>query len=220
MNKVETNVVKPEVNFTENDIDFNILSVDFESKLDDKLVEIEEYMKTDGKGKTEEEKDEMYKNAQALWKEFILILTDTKYNFFMNRHQYKFLTDLLITKMEYDVNTIFYAIELTDLMGNMKELSKYGNDEDLIPFPVDATEITYIYHLISKYKVKGLGKSSYLFAQVLTRIGLISKIFNYYDVAGKNLATEIQDWVFTFEEGVVFEPAEVAEAIVVEAKSE
>lgn len=216
-NKIETNVVKPEIKFFENENEFIILDSQLETNLDDKITEIENYIKNNNeKGKSESEKDELYKNAQTIWRDYASVLTEAKYNFFMNRKQYKFLTDLILQKMEYDVNTVFFAIELTNLLGEMKSNSNYNNDDDLIAFPVNATEITYIYHLISKHKVKGLTTNSYLFAQVLRRIGDISKVFNYYDTAGKNLSTEIQNWVVTFEEGVTVENANLVEGEVVE----
>jgi hypothetical protein len=37
------------------------------------------------------------------------------------------------------------------------------------------------------------------------KIGAISKIFNYYDTTGKNLSSDVQDWVLTFEDGVTME---------------
>jgi hypothetical protein len=98
----------------------------------------------------------------------------------------------------------------------MKKNTKYTSDNDLIAFPVNATEITYIYHLISEYKVKGLTNAAYYFAQVLKRIGAISKVFNYYDATAKNLSTEIQDWVVSFEDGVSA-PTKEIESEVVEA---
>ena len=79
---------------------------------------------------------------------------------------------------------------------------------ELVAFPVNATEITYIYHLISKHKVKGLSKDSYTFSQVLMRIGSISKLFNYYDSYAKSLSTDIQNWVSSFEEGVILDKIE------------
>jgi hypothetical protein len=200
--KIETLAVKPEVSFMENDTLNLIISIEEESRLDSKINDIEDFMKNNsGKGKKEEEKDQLYKSSQELWHSFVSSLKEAKYNFYLNRPQHKFLTDLIITKMEYDVNTVFFAIELTNMLGNMKE-AKYTNDKDLIPFPVNATEITYIYHLISKHKVKGLNKDAYLFSQILYRIGSISKIFNYYESSSKTLAKDIQDWVLTFEEGI------------------
>jgi hypothetical protein len=205
MSKIETNVIKPKLSFFENEVENIILDIEQENVLDSKIKDIEEYMKNnDGKGKSESEKDELYKSAQELWKSYATSLKGTTYNFYLNRNQYNFLTNLILTKLEYDVNTVFLAIELTNLLGNMKSV-KFNNDEQLISFKVNATEITYIYHLIANHKVKGLTKDAYTFSQVLIRIADISKAFNYYDTAGKNLSTEIQDWVTLFEEGVTKE---------------
>ena len=205
MSTIETNVVKPEVRFYENDSEHLLIDSVNESILESKISAIESFMsENEGKGKSDEEKDNLYGNAQDLWREYTTALKDAKYNFHLNRSQWKFLTDLIISKLEYDVNTVFFAIELTSLLGTMRDV-KYFNDTDAIAFPVNATEITYIYHLISKHKVKGLTKDSYLFSEVLVRIGNISKVFNYYDTYAKNLSTDIQNWVTSFEEGVVVE---------------
>jgi hypothetical protein len=219
MSKIETNVVKPEINFFENDSEQIILNSEYENKLDSKLSEIEKYIRSNsGKGQTDEEKDNLYKNAQEMYKEYVEILRNTKYNFHLNRPQFKFLTDLILLKLEYDVNTVFFAIELTEMMGGMRNI-KYSNDVEVLSVPVNATEITYIYHLISKHKVKGLTKDAYYFSQILKRIGNISKIFNYYDASAKSMTGDIQDWVASFEDGVSVEKfkqesEEVAEAIV------
>jgi len=202
MEKIETRVVKPEVTFFENEINNLIINSQEEVILDSRVSDVENFMKNNsGKGKTEAEKDELYQQAQELWNLFVNSLKEAKYNFYLNRPQHKFLTDLILTKMEYDVNTVFFAIELTNMMGSMKDV-KYTNDKDLVSFSVNATEITYIYHLISKHKVKGLTKDAYTFSNILYRIGSISKIFNYYETLSKSLSKDIQDWVLTFEDGV------------------
>lgn len=218
MTKLETNVIKPEVSFLENEVQNIILENKDELALDQKIFEVEEFMKNNnGKGKSESEKDELYKNAQTIWREYASHLRDVKYNFHLNRPQWRFLTDLLIGKLEYDVNTVFFAIELTDLLGNMKNV-KFTNDNELFAFPVNATEITYIYHLIATYKIKGLCKDAYTFSQVLRKIGDISKIFNYYDTSAKSLSTEIQNWVTLFDDGVIQE--KTIEAKVAKPKKE
>jgi hypothetical protein len=205
MSNIETNVVKPEIKFFENETENSTITTINETLLDGRIQTIEDFMtNNNGTGKSDLEKDELYKNAQELWRDYTTSLRDVKYNFHLNRVQWKFLTDLILTKLEYDVNTVFFAIELTELLGTMRDV-KYSNDDELIAFPVNATEITYIYHLISKHKVKGLTKDSYTFSKVLVRIGNISKLFNYYDTYAKNLSTEIQNWVTSFEEGVVVE---------------
>lgn len=202
MSDIQTNVIKPSVIFTENDIDYRNIGEDFESNLDNKYKTILDFIKNDdGKGKTELEKDSLYKNAQELCIEYTNALKSTKYNFNLNRVQWKFLSDLIQSKLEYDVNTVFLAIELTEILGTMRS-DKFINDTESIPFLVDATEITYIYHLIAEHKVKGLTKDTYTFSEILKRIGSVSKVFNYYDTIGKNVATDVLDWVACFEEGV------------------
>lgn len=213
--KIETNVVKPEVGFTKEGYEYLLINKDNEEKLDSHIQEIHTFIKSNtGKGKTTEEKDALYLESQKSWKKYIIDLESAKYNFYLNKEQWKFLTELVLHKLEYDVNSVFFAIELKELFDSMKS-TKYTSNE-YIPYSVNATEVTYIYHLISKYTVKGLTKDSYLFSEVLLLIGSISKIFNYYDATGKNLSADIQDWVATFEEGVDFENREV---IVLEGKT-
>lgn len=196
--KIETNVIKPETKFSLNDVEYLLIDSLTENTLDSGIKGIEDFISSnDGKGISDEQKDNLYKGGQQLWASYTSSLRDAKYNFYLNRIQYKFLTNLLLTKLELDVNTVFFAIELTDMLASMKDV-KYINDVDIVPFAVNTTEITYIYHLISKHKVNGLCKDAYTFAQILRRIGEISKIFNYYDAANKRLAAEIQDWVATF----------------------
>jgi len=204
---IETNVVKPEVNYKRDGFDYRLIDEEMENNLDNHINSISSYCKeNNGKGKSTKEKDELYLNSQKLWKNYISDLESTKYNFYLNKDQWKFLTDLVLNKLDYDVNTVFFAIELKELFDVMKS-SKYKGDE-YIAYSVNATEVTYIYHLISKYTVKGLTKDSYLFSEILILIGAISKLFNYYDATGKNIASNIQDWVVTFEDGVDFENRE------------
>jgi len=204
MSKIETNVVKPEIKFVSNDSEYTLIDGLNETTLDNGILDIEKFITQSGKGKTEAEKDELYQGAQDLWNDYAEKMKSAKYNFYLNRSQWKFLTDLLLSKLEYDVNTVFFAIELVDLLGTLRDV-KYTNDTELKHVQVNATEITYVYHLISKHKVKGLTKDSFLFSEVLIKIGEISKLFNYYDAVGKNLSQDIQNWVTSFEEGVTFE---------------
>jgi hypothetical protein len=206
MSNIQTNVQKPDVTFTdkENNL-YTILSYDFENGLDMKIKELADYMANNtGRGKSDEEKDEIYAKAQMIWNEYIALLKATKYNLNLDRAQYNFLTDLIVKKLEYDVNTVFIAVELTNLLGTMRDI-KFANDSEVKEFKVDATEITYVYHLIATHKVKGLTKDSYIFADILRRIGEISKVFNYYDTTGKNMAQDVQDWVVLFDESVSME---------------
>lgn len=209
MSDIQTNTVKPSVIFTENNIDYRNINEEFENNLDAKYQAVLDFTKNnDGKGKTDLEKDNLYKDAQQLWADYTNALKSTRYNFNLNRTQWKYLTDLIQGKLEYDINTVFIAIELTEVLGTMREDSKvFNNDTESFAFLVNATEITYIYHLIAEHKVKGLTKDTYTFSEILKRIGAVSKVFNYYDTIGKNLAADIQDWVACFDENVTIEEA-------------
>lgn len=205
MSKIETNVVKPQIKFSDEINEYILITEESENKLDFKSNEITKFINTyDGKGKSDIEKDELYNKAQVIWKEYSNLLQETKYHFNLDKAQWKFLTNLILNNIEYDVNTVFLAIELTELFGTMKE-RKYSNDYELTAFDVNATEVTYIYHLISTHKVKGLTKDAYTFSQILRKIGDVSKVFNYYETVGKNLSSDVQDWVAAFEEGVTRE---------------
>ncbi len=202
--KIETNVVKPETKFEYLGKEYFHIDSKQELLLDSKIDLVNQFMKNNsGKGKDSKEQDALYGESQKIWQDFISTLESTKYNFYLNEDQWNFLTDLIYTKLEYDVNTVFFAIELNQVLNEIKS-SKYTGSE-ILPFQVTATEVTYIYHLIQNHKIKGLGKDSLLFSQILLTIGAISKIFNYYDATGKNMSNDIQDWVLTFEEGVFTE---------------
>lgn len=202
----ETNVVKPEVNFMVGDQTMRIISIEDEHYLDGKLAELQTFTDNNhGLGKTEQEKDELYFTAQSSWKEMVERLKNMKYSFYLNRKQYNFLTNLLLSKLEYDVNTIFLAIELTNMLGSW-ELTKgkkdIKSDTEVKCYMADATEITYMYHLIAKHTVKGLTHDTYTFAEILRIIGKISKVVSYYDTQAKSWNKDIQDWASTFDSGV------------------
>jgi hypothetical protein len=198
-NKVDVNTVKPELSFFLNEKMYRLLDFDMELKLDGGVSSLENYMnETTGFGKTDEQKDMDYAHAQMMWKQYQSDLRDCSFNFYLNRPQYNLLTDIILKKLEYDVNTVFIAIELTELLGSMGG-TKFSNDDDLKEFKVTATEITYIYHLIQNYKVKGLTKDAYTFSKILIRIGEISKIVNYYDAYAKNLTEEISKWALRLD---------------------
>lgn len=193
-NKLDVVSVKPEMIFTEKDVEYRLLSNDVESKMDSSISEFQNFIKSqNGAGMSEEEKDEIYVSAQNFIRDLKRELRDSKFNFYVNRPQYTFLTNLILSKLDYDVNTVFIAIELTDLMVGMKKLN-YQDDKTYIPVQMTPTEVTYLYHLISTHKVKGLGKDAYIFASILRRIGEISKIINFYDNESKTLTGEIAIW--------------------------
>lgn len=198
--KIETHVTKPKMSFKENEVEYQLIDTVDEATLDSQITEIETYIKShDGRFQSEEYKDQLYAESKKLWEDYAKFLRNLNFSFYLNKKQFEYLTDLLISEMEYDVNTIFFAIDLTNMLGEWNKVEMSEDDKELKCLTADATEITYIYHLISKHKVKGLTEESYRFAEVLKRVGEVSKIITYYDTAAKNMAKEIQDWVASFD---------------------
>jgi len=203
MEQIQVNTIKPDLSFFENEVLNRLLNFDRELSLDSKASEVENFIANNtGHGLNEIEKDLAYANAQDLYKSYKLYLRDVKFNFYLNRAEYHLLTNLIIQKLEYDVNTVFIAIELTDLLGGMNG-TKYQNDTEIKCFEVNATELTYIYHLIQTHKVKGLTKEAYTFSKLLVRIGSVSKVINYYDAIAKRLPEDIQKWALRMDSGDV-----------------
>lgn len=192
--ELENRVVKPEVSIMANDESKRLISIESETEMDNFISQFENFVSENtGVDKTEEEKDELYASAQIYILDLRNKLKDLKSNFYFNRKQYQFLTNLILQKMEYDVNTVFVALELKELMLNMRDV-KFSNDKDLDLVEMTPTEVTYLYHIISTHKVRGLTDDAYNFANVLRRIGEVSKIINYYDAAVKRLSTELSTW--------------------------
>lgn len=198
---LENHVIKPAVSIFESDTEYRLMPFMTELSLDSKITEIENFMtNNNGFGKSEFEKDELYEKAKGLWHTFTKEFKEVAYTFYLNRKQYQYLLDLLKDKLEYDVNTVFFAIELVKLLGEWEESGAADNDKSLKGYLADATETTYIYHLLAKHKIKGLSNATYRFSEILLKIGEISKIVSYYDTHAKALSKGIQDWVSSFDE--------------------
>jgi hypothetical protein len=198
---IETTTVKPKLTIWENEQEHRLIELEDEVRMDGLISQIETYMKNNlGYGESDNVKDILYADAQGLWNDYAKILRDVQFTFYINRKQYQYLTELLRDKLEYDVNTVFIAIELTNMLGTWVLEGTNKDDNSIRGYKANATEMTYMYHLIAKHKVKGLGQSTYTFAEILRRIGEISKVINYYDNAAKQLSTDIQNWVASFED--------------------
>lgn len=201
--QLENYVLKPDVSIQSNGVEYRLIPVLSEMSLDFKVKEIEDYMKNNvGQGKSEEEKDRLYEEVKQLWRNFTDEFKEVVYTFYLNKKQYQYLMELLKDKLEYDVNTVFFAIELKKLLGEWTNQGASGDDEKLRGYMADATETTYIYHLIAKHKVKGINANTYRFSEILLRIGEISKIVSYYDTHAKNLSNEIKKWVADFDKSL------------------
>lgn len=201
--QIETHVVKPQITLFENGVEYRMIPFSDELSMDAKINEIERYINTNhGKDKTEFEKDTLYATAQTLWKEYVELFKKTKFSFYLNNPQYDFLINALRDDIEYNVDTIFLGIELTNMLGEWFTKGNPESEKEIRSYEADATDVTWILHLISKHKVKGLTHEAYRFSEVLIKLSQLTRIITYYDTHAKNLKKEIELWTASFDETV------------------
>lgn len=198
---------KPSLTYTVSNVEYKLINDSDSEKLDTLLVDIENYVKSnDGQNVSEEKRDELWATANGMWKEYSSTLVNAELGFWLTRKEYNYLTDLIINKMEYDVNTVFVAIELAGFLSEMKKtFEELGNSDANTPinFKITAKDVTYLYHLIAGNKVKGLSTSAFSFAEILRKIGALSKVINHYDTLSKDYWTMIGDWTASFTTGEI-----------------
>ena len=197
---LENHVIKPSVFIEEQGEKYWILPTESEMSLDSKIAQIEKFITNNhGYGRPEEEKDYLYEEAKNLWRDFTTEFKETVYTFYLNKKQYDYITNLLKNDLDYDVNTVFFAVELVKLIGTWESEGFIG-DYNVKGYLADATETTYIYHILAKHTVKGITEETHRFSEILLKIGEISKIVSYYDTHAKSLSKAIQDWVASFDD--------------------
>ena len=140
---------------------------------------------------SEEQKDKVYEIAQYLFNSYQKKLNELNFHFPLTNDERKFVFNVFRNKLEYDQNEVFQLKEIKEnyldvefKKGDNGEFDTYINVNDLIVF----------YHLISKYKVKGITQEHYDFLQILTKIGERIKLFNAYNVVVQRLSNDFQLW--------------------------
>jgi len=198
--EIETQVIKPKMTTKFEDKDFRFISEADEKSLDTAVKDLENFMAFNhGMGKSEGEKDELYTQSKKLWEKYVETFKSTIFKFYLNETQFEYFTEILRDKIEYDTNTIFFGIELTDTLGKWVTVNQSKKTNDVKSYDIDPVGVNYLYHLISTVKVKGLTNESYLFANVLRKIHEVIKVVNFYDNHAKSLSKDIQTWVASFE---------------------
>lgn len=191
--------------------EYRFISKEDEDHIEKTIEDIKTFVSEKGGSNTsEEEKLELQKELGELWDSLGNkdngYLSQIKYGFVLNRKQYNLLISLLRDKMEYDINTLFFAIELTEFLGSTLEEKTFEDDEKPIVFDLSATDMTYLYTVLSKHVCKGLTSKTYLFSEIIRRIGDISKVINYYNNISSDLSENlIRNWYLTLGDDRVVE---------------
>jgi hypothetical protein len=148
------------------------------------------------KNMSEEDKNKIYGIAEYLFNEYQLKLNHLMFKFYLTNEEKKFLLDLLRNKIEYDQNEVFQMKELMDRYINILDETKTTKegDENLVKTMINVNDVIILYHLVSKYKVKGVNSNFYNYLSLLTKIGERIKLFNAYNVWVQRLSDDFQLW--------------------------
>lgn len=145
---------------------------------------------------SESDKDKIYIIAEHLFNEYQKNLNKMDFNFELTQDEWKFMIEVLKNKLEYDQNEIFQMEEVRkQYLDGAEEIQKsLPREIEEIPTIINVNNIIILYHLISKYKVKGINKQHYAFLTLLTKIGERIKLFNAYTVWVQRLSEDFQLW--------------------------
>lgn len=202
-------VEKPDLLFEDlNGNKIRMISLEDETYLEEKYRSMIQYMRDNhSQDLSEQEKDLMYEDLKRMWNEVSGKdggkLNSITFYLILHKQECKYLVNLLKNKLEYNVDSVFFAMELENMINGIIENNEFVGDTDAKAFDMTPVDVHYLYQILSQHTVKGLGKNSYYFAEIIKRIALTSKIFNYYKETFTNLSKAIQMWVASLDKGVI-----------------
>ena len=140
---------------------------------------------------SEEDKDKIYHIAQYLFNIYQKKLNDLLFFFPLTKEEVKFIFNVFRNKLEYDQNEVF---QMKDIKENYLDKEFTKQDDGNYMTYINVNDLIIFYHLISKYKVKGITQEHYDYLSILTKVGERIKLFNAYNVVVQRLSEDFQLW--------------------------
>jgi len=140
---------------------------------------------------TEEQKDKIYDIAQYLFSNFQRKINNMVFIFPLTDSERKFIFNVFKNKLEYDQSEVF---QLQDVKKNYLDVDFQKNSMGGYDTKINVNDLVIFYHLLSKYKVKGITQEHYDFLNILTKIGDRIKLFNAYNVIIQRMGSDFQIW--------------------------
>ena len=141
------------------------------------------------------ERDKIYEVGVYLFNLFSEYLKKLRYNIEFSYDEFDFIVKTIRQKLEYDSNEVFQVIKLeTDFLADAELDFKKLKNSDSFQVNIDINNIVLLYHLISKYKVKGINKQFELYASILNKIGESNQVFNSLNIINERLNQDLQLW--------------------------
>jgi hypothetical protein len=134
--------------------------------------------------------------------------------------EFLYLRDLILKDMHYTEQSLFVALRVEENFFNDIKPADIKRDTTEYQFKIKIDDATLLHHLIKDHTVKGLNNKAYMFASILTEIGNISRIFNYWDGETKALSEKIHNWTLGLDEALQPQEEQIEELEAEEVKDE
>jgi hypothetical protein len=193
-----------------------LLEIDDKNVLDETLKKAASIITTPIPEKAED-KDKAFGEYRETMIKYGGTLSKIKFNFGLKESEYKLIRKIIFQELEYDRQDLFIALSVRDNFFDVVETAewqktKFKGGEDAVEiFKIDIHDITRISHLIGQYKIKGLNKVATSYAEVIRKIGDISKIFEHYNKLGEQMSEAGGNWIQNLEKEPVDETEEKVE---------
>lgn len=151
--------------------------------------------------KTNEEKDKVYAEYKETMMSYGKTLGEVSYTFGLLESEYKLLRNAICKDLEYNRQDLFIAIVVKDNFfdkienRNGWQQNKFSAKDGLERFDIDIHDTTRISHLLSEFKVKGLTPPALTYANIVRKIGDISKVFEHFNQLGESMSESGGNWV-------------------------
>lgn len=147
------------------------------------------------KAMTEKDKDKLYDIAEFLFNDYQMNLNHLNFIFPLSFEEHKFLYEVMVKKLEYNQDEVFQMEELKDkYLDFYKSFKKDGVNSIDMGTVINVNHLIILYHLFSKYKVKGVGPEFENFKGILRKIGERTKLYNAYNTVVQRLSQQFQVW--------------------------
>ena len=147
------------------------------------------------KNMSEDDKNKIYDIAEFLFDDYQMNLNHLNFIFPLTFEEHKLLYDVLYKKLEYNQDEVFQMEELKEKFLDFYKTFRKDSVTDLnMNCIININHLVILYHIFSKYKVKGVQAEFENFKGVLRKIGERTKLYNAYNTVVQRLSAQFMVW--------------------------
>lgn len=149
------------------------------------------------KSMTKEDRDKLFGYGRELFSTYQTQYSSLNFNFELSIKEWNYMDNILTKKLSYNGNELFNFWELftkfIDPTRNyIKSLPK--GIESFVPV-CSIQSLVLVSHLLMKHEEKGSTDHFFYFKNVLTEVGLMTRLFNAYGVVLERYTNMFNNWV-------------------------